>query len=283
MKPPLAATVALGTLLLCFASFAHDAATAAAEVRPASEQQPPASVGPFPSAHAHNDYEHEQPLTDALGWGFCSVEADVYPVDGDLLVAHDRPDVSPQRTLRRLYLDPLLARLKEQGRVQPGSPTFTLLVDIKTDGKAAYRLLKDQLEPLRPYLTASDGPAPLQVVISGDRPIDLIAADTDRLVGIDGRLEDLDREDRPPTLVPLISDRWGKQFRWHGGSDMPENERQQLHEIVRIAHARGQRVRFWATPEDPACWRELAAGGVDLIGTDRLGDLARFLEEQPGQ
>ena len=122
-----------------------------------------------------------------------------------------------------------------------------------------------------------------EVVISGDRPIDLIAADTDRLVGIDGRLEDLDREDRPATLVPLISDRWGKQFRWHGGSDMPENERQQLREIIRIAHARGQRVRFWATPEDPACWRELAAGGVDLIGTDRLGDLARFLEEQPGQ
>ncbi|MBL6831255.1 MAG: hypothetical protein ISQ70_07545 [Pirellulales bacterium] len=85
------------------------------------------------------------------------------------------------------------------------------------------------------------------------------------------------------TLVPLISDRWGKKSRWHGGSDMPENERQQLHEIVRIAHARGQRVRFWATPEDPACWRELTAAGVDLIGTDRLGDLARFLEEQPGQ
>jgi len=44
---------------------------------------------PQPRAHAHNDYEHTRPLLDALAQGFGSVEADVYPVDGDLLVAND--------------------------------------------------------------------------------------------------------------------------------------------------------------------------------------------------
>jgi hypothetical protein len=241
---------------------------------PTAQAEPP---GPFPAAHAHNDYEHERPLSDALAWGFCSVEADVFPVEGDLLVAHHAFDLQPARTLRRLYLEPLLARLKEQGRVQPGADTFTLLVDIKTGSEAAYALLKQQLEPLRPYLHSSDGPAPLQVVISGDRPIDTIAADADRLVGIDGRLIDLDRDDRPASLVPLVSDRWGTIFRWRGGSAMPEAERQRLERIVHQAHVRGHRLRFWATPEDPACWQELRAAGVDLIGTDDLEALARFL------
>ncbi len=33
-------------------------------------------------AHAHNDYHHALPLLDALAHGFCSVEADVFLVDG---------------------------------------------------------------------------------------------------------------------------------------------------------------------------------------------------------
>jgi hypothetical protein len=46
---------------------------------------------PLERAHAHNDYEHERPLHDALGHGFKSVEADVWLVDGELVVSHDDP------------------------------------------------------------------------------------------------------------------------------------------------------------------------------------------------
>jgi hypothetical protein len=42
---------------------------------------------PLTRAHAHNDYLHARPLFDALDHGFCSVEADVWLVDGKLLVA----------------------------------------------------------------------------------------------------------------------------------------------------------------------------------------------------
>ena len=45
---------------------------------------------PLIQAHSHNDYEHQRPLLDALDCGFCSVEADIYLVEGKLLVAHDR-------------------------------------------------------------------------------------------------------------------------------------------------------------------------------------------------
>ncbi|HEX4350794.1 MAG TPA: hypothetical protein VH251_10415, partial [Verrucomicrobiae bacterium] len=77
-------------------------------------------------AHAHNDYEHTRPLFDALDHGFCSVEADIFLVNGQLLVAHRLNQTSPKRTLQALYLDPLRERMgKNHGRVYAGGPEFT--------------------------------------------------------------------------------------------------------------------------------------------------------------
>src|SRR5689334_4607279 len=96
-------------------------------------------VTPLRRAHAHNDYEHKRPLFDALDHGFCSVEADVYLIDGKLLVAHDRKDVKPDRTLEALYLDPLRERARANGgRVYPGGPTVFLLVDVKSGAEETY-------------------------------------------------------------------------------------------------------------------------------------------------
>ena len=78
--------------------------TAKTEAKPAEETKP------VPQAHAHNDYYHQRPLLDALSHGFCSVEADIFLVDGKLLVGHSRSELKPNNTLERLYLDPLRAR-----------------------------------------------------------------------------------------------------------------------------------------------------------------------------
>ena len=89
----------------------------------------------LPRAHAHNDYRHARPLLDALDHGFGSVEADVFLVDGRLLVGHARSELRPKRTLEALYLEPLRRRVRKHGgRVYPDCPTFTLLIDVKTDG-----------------------------------------------------------------------------------------------------------------------------------------------------
>ena len=61
---------------------------------------------------------------------------------------------------------------------------------------------------------------------------------------------------------------------------MPEQERQKLRGIVEKAHAKGRRVRFWATPDHPAVWRELVDAGVDLLNADDLAGLERFLRSQ---
>ena len=61
---------------------------------------------------------------------------------------------------------------------------------------------------------------------------------------------------------------------------MPDDQRSRLRHIVGQAHQRDRRVRFWATPESTVLWRELLAAGVDLINTDDLVGLERFLRQQ---
>lgn len=249
-----------------------------------------ARVRPLPQAHAHNDYLHARPLHDALAHGFTSVEADIFLVDGELLVAHEPAELDPNRTLRSLYLDPLFARVRaNHGHVYRGyRRPVQLLIDIKADGVAAYEELDRQLRSYRRMLsTATAGHVHLGAVtpvISGDRAARVpMAAQRVRHAFYDGRLDDLAAETpAPASFIPLISSNWTQSFGWRGEGPFPAEERAKLHTIVRTAHARGQRVRFWATPDVPgpardALWSELRAARVDHINTDDLAGLRAFL------
>ena len=63
---------------------------------------------------------------------------------------------------------------------------------------------------------------------------------------------------------------------------MPAAESRKLREIVSKAHSEGRVVRFWATPENPAVWKVLLDAGVDLVNTDDLAGLQKFLLERKG-
>ena len=238
---------------------------------------------PLPTAHAHNDYEHTRPLLDALDQGFCSVEADIHLVEGKLLVAHDRWKVQPERTLEALYLDPLRERVRRHGgRVYPGGPEFFLLIDFKSDGAATWPVLKGVVARYAEMLTEfSDGGIrtnAVTIVLSGNSPRELLAAEPTRLAGIDGRLPDLD-SNPPVTLVPWISESWSSRFEWRGSGPLPAADQEKLATILTRAHGQGRKVRFWATPDFDGAWRLLREAGVDLINTDRLPDLRRVLLE----
>ena len=245
-----------------------------------------AESSPLARAHAHNDYLHERPLLDALNHGFCNVEADVFLLEGKLLVGHDRSELTAERTLETLYLDPLLLRVRENGgEVYVNGPSFTLLVDIKSDGEETYVALNKVLNGYEEMLTrVTNGiveQGAVTVIVSGERAWQRIAADSARYVGVDGRLPDLS-SDRPIHLMPLVSDRWDRISTWSGQGPMPDAERSELRRILHDAHDEGRRVRFWATPDEPspersAVWGELLAAGVDLIGTDDLDGLRTFL------
>jgi hypothetical protein len=251
----------------------------------AQTNSPPASDWPDPPflvhAHAHNDYEHPRPLLDALAQGFCSVEADVWLIDGQLLVAHDRQNAKPARTLSALYLDPLRDRIRRNaGRVYRQGPTCTLLIDVKSEAAPTYAALRDLLQGYEEMVTvftrSNTQLKAVTVILSGNRAPAMLAAESVRFAALDGRLTDLDST-ASPALIPLISDNWQTHFAWRGEGPIPEAEQVKLRELVSRAHERSRRIRFWGAPDFPAGWRELERAGVDLIGTDNLVGLSSFL------
>ncbi|OXM42591.1 phosphatidylinositol-specific phospholipase C/glycerophosphodiester phosphodiesterase family protein [Amycolatopsis alba] len=264
------------------------AATSLATV-PASAHE--RGVRPLPQAHSHNDYEHTRPLQDALDQGFTSVEADIYLVDGQLLVAHDLADTRPDRTLESLYLEPLRKRvLANHGGVYRQRAEFQLLIDVKGDANSTYAALEKRLyNPRYSFLFSLYAFGHVQkravtAVISGGRPKDVMLGQKFRLAFYDGRVADENDLGigSDPRVTPLVSDSWTELFTWTGAGEFPAAERAKLREIVKRAHAAGQRVRFWATPDAPgpareALWKVLAAAGVDHLNTDDLSGLANFL------
>ncbi len=254
-------------LSLCFAAFAAD------------------SPKPLLRAHSHNDYMHQRPLLDALDNGFCSVEADIHLVDGKLLVAHDLDKTKSDRTLEALYLDPLLSRVKANGgRVYKNGPPCTLLIDFKTDGKTTYPVLDQVLAKYAEMLTVfKDGvPTPGAITVIIDGANEQIAAQSVRYAAIDGSLPDLD-SDRPATLVPWISLNWTTVFKWKGQDAMPEDERTKLREMVKKAHDKGRKIRFWGLPIRSTVWPELYDAGVDLLNADNLPGMKDFLFAREGK
>jgi hypothetical protein len=242
---------------------------------------------PLPRAHAHNDYEHQRPLLDALDHGFGSVEADIHLIDGELLVAHDRDEAEPGRTLQALYLEPLRQRIRRNGgRVYPDAPPLLLLIDIKTEAEATYAALHDVLGRYADILTIfSDGTleeGSVTAIVSGNRPRETMAAQTLRYAAYDGRLGDLELHS-PATFIPLVSDNWLTFARWLGQGKPPEEVLERLEETVAIAHAQGRKIRFWATSDNPAVWRVLYDAGVDLLNADDLDGLRDFLLEKNRQ
>ncbi|KRF36627.1 phosphatidylinositol-specific phospholipase C/glycerophosphodiester phosphodiesterase family protein [Nocardioides sp. Soil805] len=242
---------------------------------------------PLAQAHAHNDYEHERPLLDALDHGFTSVEADVWLVDGELLVAHDLADVDPERTLESLYLEPLAKIAADHGgSVHPDwDGTFQLLIDVKSAARPTYDAVHAALaahdDTITRYQHGKVKQRAVDAVISGNRDLAFMQSQKKRFAGYDGRLGDLG-SGLEATLMPLVSDNWTKHFTWQGVGPMPADERAKLDDIVARAHAAGHRVRFWATPDAAlpnreAVWQVLREAGVDHVNTDDLAGLQAFL------
>lgn len=243
---------------------------------------------PLPNAHAHNDYEHDKPLFEALAHGFTSVEADVHLIKNQLYVVHDTPeDLAITPTLEELYLIPLLQHIqKNDGEVYPGyNKFFYLMIDFKTAAEPTYLKLKEVLKSYESILSVvgEDGKdqmdKPVKVFISGNRPIDELLKDKEKLAGLDGRPGDL-KKDYPHAVMPVISDNYRNFLSWNGTGKVNKKELKKTKAMIKHAHDQDKLVRLWAAPDQPESWEFLHAIGVDLINTDRLGELSAFLNNQ---
>lgn len=273
-------SVRIQTLWMLIVISCLTASYASADENSEREEQLP----PLMNVHAHNDYVHHRPLFDALDHGFASVEADIHLVNGQLLVAHDRDKVKPDVTLRSLYLDPLRARAKKfGGRIYPnGDPTFYLLIDTKSDANETWLVLRKVLAKYSDLLTKFHGKKvtrkAVTVVLTGNRPRELLPKESTRLAGLDAQMPDLDKPN-PDFIFLWMSEDWKHFFKWNGKGAFPVDERSRLLDIVAKAHERNMKVRFWDSPQSTNFWRELRDDGVDLLNVDDLARAEKFLRQ----
>ncbi|MDQ0368159.1 hypothetical protein [Catenuloplanes indicus] len=238
----------------------------------------------LPGSHALLDPGRRDPLGDALrrGYGSASIPVQAGP-DGRPLVRG--------RPVGRLLLRPLLDRARRRGgRVHHGpTPPFGLVLEL-----APAVPVRDLLGCLHEEVAAHPGlvtravdgrvvPGAVTVLVSGTPEVrEVLAADPGRHLFADGTFDDLGAEEAPAALVPMVSEHWSWRFGWDGEEPIPAEERYLLHDLVRQAHEDGRRVRLFGVPHRTrrirtACWAELAAAGVDLIGDANLPALARYL------
>ncbi|KAI4945487.1 hypothetical protein J4E91_007829 [Alternaria rosae] len=160
------------------------------------------------SCHSHNDYWRSVPLYAALAAGCTSIEADIWLTeDGKLRVSHSWESTTSDRTLRSLYIDPLLNILSQRNATTADEPdkktgvfdmdpsaTTVLLIDFKSDPEATWPILLSQLALLRSknWLTYYNGSTirkgPLTIVGTGNAPFNLIQSMTNRYIFFDAPL-----------------------------------------------------------------------------------------------
>jgi hypothetical protein len=158
---------------------------------------------------------------------------------------------------------------------------------LKAYGEATYAaldiVLKNYAEMLTRFVGGAVQPGAITVIVSGNRARATMAAQAVRYAALDGRIEDLTgpaASNAGPALIPLVSDNWGKAFGGRWTDQMTPEVAAKLRTFVAAAHARGQLIRFWNTPDTAEVWRALLTAGVDLINTDRLSELRDFLRAE---
>ena len=230
--------------------------------------------------HSHNDYAQKRPFWGAYEAGADSIEADVFLVDGELLVAHSRKDLKKENTLRRLYLEPLREVMRKNGgRAYADGKPIQLLIDLK-NGKPALDCLVEMVEKegYRDCFAIAKNPSAARLTVTGDH-----SKITDFFAYPDYVFFDV-----PPTKkladeqykrVPLISHYARAYTKWRSG-EMSEADKEKIRAAVREAHAKGCKFRLWGYPDNPEAWRLARELGLDYINTDRPAAASAFQRNQ---
>ena len=220
--------------------------------------------------HAHNDYLHKSPFYEAYNLGFGSIEADVFLVNNELFVAHEKNKIDSSRTLQRLYIEPILAEIeKNKGKLkQP----LQLLIDLKTGGETIKTLEKQLITFKEAFKKAK-----VVIVVSGEMPKPEEFENYDFMIQFDGRVTNIYSKKQLNRLA-LFSNSLVDLVKWNGKNQLGDDDLEKVENFVKAIHKKGKKLRFWATPDTPTAWTTLMNLQVDFVGTDNLTGLAKFLE-----
>lgn len=224
--------------------------------------------------HAHNDYEKPLPLTNALENKVLNVEADVYLENGVLLVAHERKEIKADRTLKALYIDPIVKLFEaNKGSVSKDkSYKANLVIDIKEKGADVIKSLTALIEPHRKYFDRKINPNAIQIVLSGDRtPIEQWTTHPSYLQ-FDGRPYET-YNSATLAKVAFISDSYSKYVIRQEPLNMDS-----VKATIAKVHALKKPIRFWGAPDNEDWWKKFVELKVDILNTDKVSECRRFLK-----
>lgn len=221
------------------------------------------------NGHAHNDYEHNIPFTEAYNLGLGSIEADVILEGDTLFVGHNRQDIFEKPLyFERDYIQPLVKSLSLQ---KDSSRKVLLLIDLKTP---AIPTLKKVIEIIEnhPLLTTNRG---VQFVITGNQPA---PADFDSYppyiyfdgnINNPGHIRHIDR-------IGLFSDNFRKYSSWNGKGKISIEEQKALTGLIQKAHNLNRQIRFWGCPDNLHTWQVFMRLQVDYLNTDHIYPFADY-------
>jgi len=226
------------------------------------------------NAHAHNDYEHPIPFLTAYTKHYGSIEADVFERNGQLLVSHNEEDIRADRTLEKLYLQPLQEQIRNNGGTafKNSKDTLQLMIDFKTTGIPTIKALVNTLER---YPDIIKNPTVI-VTISGEQPATALWDQYPDFIHFDGKRG---FKYTPAQLkrIPMYSADIKLFTNWNGKGLIVKAERDAMQRWIDSVHQEGKKVRFWGTADNVNTWKTQMNMGADYIGTDLLEDLSTFL------
>ncbi len=232
------------------------------------------------NAHSHNDYLQSQPFYTAHGNGFASMEIDVFQVGDELCVAHEETEIDPKLTIESLYIEPLLRQIKLNGdsKAYKDGGSLQLMIDLKTSGAPALRLLESKLKPLRQYFDVQKNSNAVKLVITGDAPAPEYFKDYDNIFFFDGR-RNTNYTPEQLNRVAFFSANFKDFSGWNGLGRMITPDSLKAKNFVDSVHQVGKPVRFWGNPDTKTCWQAFIKIGVDYLNTDSPSEMAKFLNK----
>jgi alkaline phosphatase len=173
-----------------------------------------------PLIHSHNDYTHLHPFWEAYNNNAGVIEADVYEVNGELMVAHSKGDIKSGNTLNSMYIQPIVKLFDSS---KNNAHSFYLMIDIKENQSAVLKILMEVLQQYSTVFNRSINKNAVQVFISGDRPPDTSFPTYPTYIMFDG-LPGKNYLAKDLQKIVMISDNFRNYSKWNGIDKLPAED-----------------------------------------------------------